>query len=473
MTPASSPWHRLSAALVAAGIAGALNPVPASAAAPAGAVCAGPERYAAEANARLLHLRRLDLRPAGQTGGAITDVGLATAASAMVAQSAVNSAAAARLLDGRPTGHTAPNAPTRPLYQQAPPSNAEAQHTEIAAQAAGPVALKAGRLTSHARWDPAMACGGGAGEVTRAQASSGSATILTGRAGRSLVAVPRGLQSLSTTALERRGANVHTVARASVAGPGIRLLGDAVRVAVVRTPHLTASISASRGSADVRYFPPTLEISGRGFATRRLEAAGDLVEFALPKGRARTESAPSVPGEPLRALLSTVRPGAVRGLLPAGTATDPLLPGLPPRPGVPPLPAGTPESVDPRPDGGGSGGAEDVLRISIGDVRQAAAGHAVAARAVSVHVQIIARRSSAGRGGVVLDADLGVLEAAAVAPDPGTAGGAGVQPGASGDTGGRLPVTGSSVDLTLFAGSILLVTGSVFLWFGLRKRPRG
>ena len=472
MTPAWSHWHRLSAGLVAAGIAGALNPIPVSAAAPAGAACARPERYAAEANAELLHLHRLDLRPTGRTGEPITDVGLAAAGSAMVAESAVNSAAAARLLDGRPAGRAAPTALTRPLHQQAPPSNAEAQHLEIAAQTVGPLALKAGRLTSHARWEPEMACGGGAGEVTRAQASNEGATILTGSAGRSLVAVPRGFQSLSTTALERRGANVHTVARASVTAREIRLLGDAVRVAVVHTPHLTTSISANGGSADVRYFPPTLEISGKGFATRRLEAAGDTVELVLPKVKARTESAPSVPGEPLRALLSTVRPDAVRGLLPAGADAVPLLRGLPPRPGVPPVPADTPESAEPGPDGAGSGRAEDVLRISIGDVRQASAGHAVAARAVSVQVQIIAGRSSAGRGGVVLDLDLGVLEAAAVAPDPGTAGGAGVSAAAAGGATGGLPVTGSSVDLTLLAGSILLIAGSVFLWLGLRKRPR-
>ncbi len=471
MTPAWSLWHRLSAGLVAAGLAGALNPIPASAAAPTGAACARPERYAAEANAELLHLHRLDLRPTGSTEEPITDVGLAAAGSAMVAESAVNSAAAARLLDGRTPGRAAPTTLTRPLYQQAPPSNAEAQHFEIAAQTVGPLGLRGGRLTAHARWEPPMACGGGAGEVTRAQASSEAAMILTGSAGRSLVAVPRGLQSLSTTALERRGANVHTVARASVTAREFRLLGDAVRVAVVRTPHLTTSISANGGSADVRYFPPTLEISGKGFATRRLEAAGDTVELALPKkGRTRTESAPSVPGEPLRALLSTVRPEAVRGLLPAGADAAPLLPGLPPRPGVPPVPADTSESADAGPDGAGSG--EDVLRISIGDVRQASAGHAVAARAVAVHVQVIARPSSAGRGGVVLDLDLGVLEAAAVAPDPGTAGGAGVRTGAAGGATGALPVTGSSVDLTLLAGSVLLITGSVFLWFGLRKRPR-
>jgi LPXTG-motif cell wall-anchored protein len=241
-------------------------------------------------------------------------------------------------------------------------------------------------------------------------------------------------------------------------------------VAIVRTPHLTTSISANRGSADVRYFPPTLEISGKGFATRRLEAAGDTVELGLPKRRSRTASTPSVPGAPLRALLSTVRPDAVRGLVPAGADAVPLLPGLPPRPGVPPVPADTPESAHRRPDSNRSG--VDLLRITIGDVRQAAAGHAVAARAVSVHVQVIAAPSAAGRGGLVLDLDIGVLEAAAVAPDPGTAGGAGVPPDAAGGGTGALPVTGSSMDLTLLAGGVLLVAGSVFLWFGLRKRPR-
>jgi hypothetical protein len=431
---------------------------------PTEAACAAPERYAAEANAELLRLNRLDLRPAGRTEAPVTAVGLATSRSALVAQSPINSAAAARMLDGRPSGRTAPASLTRPLYQQAPPTNRTASRVAVAAQQVGPVSTGRGRLTSHARWEASMACGGGSGEVTAAQATMDGATILTDSDDRSLVAVPHGLQSLSQTALDRRGANVHTVARASVTMREIRLLADAVRVTMVEPPHLQTSISASGGSAEVRYSPPTLEVSGQGFATQRLDAPGDAVELALGRD-GRTESVPAVPGEPLRKLLAAVPTGALSGLI-GGNATKPDLPGLPERPGVPTVPGGRTEADD-EPDN--AGGAGEMVRISIGDVRQAAAGHAVAARAIAVHVQVVAGPSASGPGGVVLDLDLGVLEAAAVAPDPGTDGGAGAQADAAGDggAGGRLPVTGPGVDRMVLAGGALLIIGAAFLWVGL------
>jgi hypothetical protein len=498
MTSAWFPWRRASAGIAAVGIAGALCPAaPASAepaGAPAGAPCARAERYAAEAGAELLRLNRLDLRPTGRADAPVTDVGLAAARSALVAQSAVNSAAAARLLDGQPTGRTAPAAMTRQVHQQAPPTNPAATVTRIPAQDVGPLSVGAGALSTHARWDAPMACGSGTGEVTRATSSAGSATILGGKqgqggeqgpggsSGRALVGVPNGLQSLSTTALERRGANVHTVARASVATKEIRLLGDAVRVRVVRAPRLTTSISANDGSADVRYTPPVLQVSGQGFTTRRLDTPGDQLELALQNDPPRTESASAVPGDPLRTVLSALRPGALLGLAaggsgaPGGLTADsdgPDLPGLPPRPGVPELTGTTAEPQD----------ADDdpVVRISVGEVHQAVSGHAVAARVVSVHIQIVAGPTSGGptgkgsgsAGGTVLDLDVGTLEAAAVAPDPGMAGGVAAQgdavDGGVGGAGGGLPVTGSRIDLMVYAGGALLIGGIVFLVFGLRR----
>jgi hypothetical protein len=241
-------------------------------------------------------------------------------------------------------------------------------------------------------------------------------------------------------------------------------------VSVVRPPQLTTSISANEGSAEVRYTPASLRVSGEGFATRRLDTAGDTIEVALPRTGERTESTTSAPGDPLGRLLAGLKPGALGGL--TGDGQDAVtLPGLPERPGIPVVP-GDPESVQ-DPD---MADADQMLRITLGEVRQAAAGHAVAARVKAVHVQVIAGRpaagtSSGGTGGVVLDMDLGVLEAAAVAPDPGTAGGAGAAGDATG-AGGGLPVTGSRVDLTLIAGAALLVAGGGFLWFGLRRQRR-
>jgi hypothetical protein len=486
MTPARNPWRRLSAGVAAAGVAAVISPFPAAAApaptapaatatpaAAAGTPCARPERYAAETSAELLRLNRLDLRPTGRTDAPVRNVGLAAAASAMVAEASVNSAASARLLAGQPAGQVAPASMTRPLYQQAPPTNPQAGRTVVDAQDVGPVSTGAGRLTSHARWDAPMACGRGAGEVARAKASIRDVDILTGSGGDALIGVPGGLHSQSTTSLERRGANVHTVARSSVAAGEIRLLGGAVRVTVVRPPQLITSISANEGSAEVRYTPASLRVSGQGFATRRLDTPGDTIEVALPRTGERTESTTTVPGDPLGRLLASLAPGALRGLV----ADDPdavTLPGLPDRPGIPVVP-GDPESGEQ--DDPDTTDADQMVRITLGEVRQASAGHAVAARVRAVHVQLIAGRPVAGSpsgatGGVVLDMDLGVLEAAAVAPDPGTAGGAAAANGDAAGAGGGLPVTGSRVDLTLIAGAALLVAGGGFLWFGLRKHRR-
>jgi hypothetical protein len=496
MTSAWFPWHRASAGIAAVGIAGALCPAAPASAEPAGAPavapCAHAERYAAEAGAELLRLNRLDLRPTGRSDAPVTDVGLAAARSALVAQSAVNSAAAARLLDGEPTGRTAPSGLDRQVHQQAPPTNPAATVSRIPARRVGPLSVGSGALSTHARWDAPMACGAGTGEVTRAISSAGYATILQGQegpggdagpGGRALVGVPEGLQSVSTTSLERRGANVHTVARAWVTTKEIQLLGGAVRVGVVRAPRLTTSISANDGSAEVRYTPPVLQVSGQGFTTRRLSAPGDELELALRNDPPRGESAPAVPGDSLTAVLSALRPGALLGLDSGGSKTrggltadsdGPDLPGLPPRPGVPELTGTTTDPQD----------ADDdpVARISIGEVRQAVSGHAVAARVVSVHIRIVAGPTPGGRsgkgsgsaGGTVLDLDVGTLEAAAVAPDPGMAGGAAAQGDAvgasAGGAGGGLPVTGSRVDLMVYAGGALLVGGIVFLVFGLRRQ---
>jgi uncharacterized membrane protein YgcG len=252
---------------------------------------------------------------------------------------------------------------------------------------------------------------------------------------------------------------------------------------------LAATISAD-GGAEIRYVPAVVEVSGAGFGTRRLDSAGDEVTVVLGGGQPSTEAAPAVPGDPLGGLLARLPLGTWRPVPPATPLT---LPGLAPRPGVPPLraPGSRPAEI---------AGPDAVLRISLGDVQQAMAGHAVAARATAVHVEIHAGstdRTAAGgpaRGGVVLDLDVGVLEVVAVAPEPagtggGDAAGGGTGGGASTAGGGAstadggastadggastadggLPVTGPRVDLVVAGGVLLLVMGFVFLMFGLRR----
>jgi hypothetical protein len=120
------------------------------------------------------------------------------------------------------------------------------------------------------------------------------------------------------------------------------------------------------------------------------------------------------------------------------------------------------------------------LRISLGDVRQAMSGHAVAARATTIKIALTQGppsdqtkngygHSAPNRSGVVMDLDVGVLEAAAVAPEP--LRGA-VQDAMSGD-GGGLPITGPRVDYLAIAGVALLVLGAAATVFGMRRgRPR-
>ena len=494
MTHARPVRHPVSAGVAAVAVAALLSPVPGAPAraAAAPAPCEHAQRYAAESGADLFRLNRLDLRPTGRRAEPLTDVALAQTRSAMVAESAVNSAAAGRILSSQPTsGRNPGNRPatkqrsdggrsdsgdttalSRALQQQAPPAKPAPIRQATAAGTEGPLSVGAGMLTAHARWDPAMACGAATGGVTRAEAGLTRVDVLTGRAGGALVRVPREVGSLSTTALERRGTAVHSVARATVTAGRMDLVDGAVRVTVRRSPTLAATISAE-GGAEIRYVPAVVEVSGAGFHTRRLDSAGDEVTVALGGGQPSTEAAPAVPGDPLGGLLARLPLGTWRPVPPATPLT---LPGLAPRPGVPPLGASgsrPPEITGP----------QAVLRISLGDVRQAMAGHAVAARATAVHVEIHAGstdRTAAGgpaRGGVVLDLDVGVLEVAAVAPEPAGTGGGGDAAGGGGSAadGGAsavdvgLPVTGPRVDLVIAGGVLLLVMGFVFLMFGLRR----
>jgi hypothetical protein len=299
-----------------------------------------------------------------------------------------------------------------------------------------------------------MACGAATGQVTRAEAAVTRAELLSGRTGSSLVRVPGRMRSLSTTALERRGGRVHSVARATVAGGRVELVGGAVRLSVLQPPTLTASISAD-GGAEISYVPAAVEVSGAGFATRRLDSAGDEVAVTLGGDRPSTEAVPAVPGDRLGGLLSDLPPDAFGPVPPAAPMT---LGGLPPRSGAPGT--GAPDRRPLR-----NGGTDDLLRISIGDVRQAMAGHAVAAAATAVRVEVVS--GSDARGAVMLDLDIGVLEASAVAPQPATAAGGDGATGGRG--GGVLPVSGPRVDLVMAGGVSLIVMGSIFLMFGLRQ----
>ncbi|WP_127500097.1 hypothetical protein [Actinoplanes solisilvae] len=376
---------------------------------------------------------------------AISDVGAGQARTATIGTARLASAAYARMLDGYPgdKGSATHAALVKPLIQQAPPTNAKASGRSTPAGKAGPLRLGDGRLTTHAQWDAGMACGRVAGETGRAHAELSGASILTGGRG-PLVRVPGVMTSQGVTGIENRDGVPRTVARSTVTAERIELFGGKVRLRVLRAPTLEATMSATSGG-QVSYRPAIVEVSGEGIATKRLEAAGENLDVSLPPGRHTMESAP------------------LRNL----TELDELqkaapLP-VPPIPGLPPLAGHEPESV-PVP------GAGAKLRVSLGDVRQAVKGHAIAARASAVKISLTQPAGSKHRGkggyadksGVSLSMSLGLLEAAAVSPESPELTPAGA--------GGGLPVTGSDVVRVVVAGGALLLAGVVAVMFGLRRR---
>lgn len=439
---------RIGSALVALGIGGVLAAPGAATAAPA--PCERADRYAAETGAQVFRVNQLD-----GSAGTADGVALGEAKSALIAQSTVNAAAVTRILDAdRRSGLT------EPLIQQAPPNRPTPAQRTFTQRDAGPFTLGRGTLTSSARWDPRMACGRAAGQVTRAEAA------VTRTAIGDLLRAP-GLSSGSgTTALVRGG---RTVASTELTLGGLELAGGAVRVRVVRQPTLVASMSTSAGGT-VAYRPPVLEVSGDGVQTSRLDTPGDQVDIALggtdqgddTDRRAEAGAPADAVGTDQTGSTTTPRQGIPRlGVLGGGMPLPlPAVPGLP--------------RVGDQPESAPAAGPGTHVRISLGDVRRATSGHAIAARATAITIVITRGRSDSrtkpgygGRNGVVLDLDLGVLDAAAVAPERGT-GFEGVVAGAG--AGGGLPVTGPRVDVVVLTGFALLGGGMVALVLGLRRR---
>ena len=393
----------------------------------------------------------------GQGGGgaapdgdaSIGGVGLGEARTALIATARTNSAAVARMVDGKIDGK---DSLTKPLVQLAPPTAGRGVSRSTPASTVGPLAFGSGDLDARAQWDAAMACGNTAGEAARSAASLGRVDLLRGDDG-ALVRVPGKLASLSTTALERRGSEPRTVASATVTAGRLTLANGKIKVQVLQAPTLTASMATGSGG-EVQYRPAVVEVSGPGFKTKRLSAAGDSVNISLGDD-ARSAESTSLGGLP---------------------SLDGLLPGVPlPLPSVPGLPSlGAPDSESAPAAGDGTR-----VRISLGEVRQATKTHAIAAKVAAIKIAVSVGSGSdgqdrsdsrdhkgyGGHGGQTVAAELGigVLEAAAVAPE------APVSPGVSGSAGG-LPVTGPQAGLIAVGGAGLLVAGGAALFLTRRRR---
>jgi LPXTG-motif cell wall-anchored protein len=359
---------------------------------------------------------------------------------ALIATGRTNSAAVARMVDGK-------GSLGKPLVQQAPPSAGRGESRSTPASTVGPLALGAGDLGARAQWDAAMACGNTAGEAARSDAALGRVDLLRGDDG-ALVRVPEKISSRSTTALEQRGSEPRTVASATVTAGRLTLANGKIKLRVLQPPVLTASMATGSGG-NVEYRPAVVEVSGPGITTKRLSTAGDSVNISLGDDPKSTEST-SLSGLP-----------SLDGLLPAAPLPLPSVPGLPS--------LTTPDSESAPAAGNGT-----QVRIALGEVRQATKAHAIAAKAAAIKIAVRVgsdrddSRHPNGYGDqagttVVAELGIGVLEAAAVAPE------APVSSGVSG-SGGALPITGPQAGLLAMGGVALLIAGGAALFLTRRRR---
>ncbi|MEU4419539.1 hypothetical protein AB0F81_02865 [Actinoplanes sp. NPDC024001] len=377
---------------------------------------------------------RAEKDPKQSIGG----VGLGDARSVLIADGPINSAAAARILDGRVAGSPATN---DLVVQQAPPSSAKPTVRRTGEKRFGPLRAGAGKLTAHARWDADMNCASADAEASRSAAEIDRITV-TGAGSESLLRVPETISGHSNTAVRQRDGRPEAVASATITAGRISLADGAVRIKVLRAPELRVSMSAD-SKGDVQYRPAAIEVSDRNGQVKRLSTVSDSMEITVSEDVRALESLP--------ALIEPIAP----------------LP-LPPVTGLPS--AGEPEST---PVPGKADGTR--LRVSLGDVRQATKGSAIAARATAIKVSVVRDQGSGrtktgyGPSPVVADLGIGLLEGAAVAPVPATHG-QGVSSAGAGAGSSTLPITGPRAYTLVLAGAALLIAGAGAVFMASRRR---
>jgi hypothetical protein len=516
------------------GSLGALGvPVPAAA---APAPCERSDRYAAESGSQLIRVNKLDPRPAGIDGEPTTDVALGEAKSALIADGTVNAAAVTRMLNSGDGGtlsdpliQFAP--PTHKLAARRKTAAVGAgpftlgngtlvSHAQWdAGMACG---AKAGHVTRAAAgltkvgiaWDlmrvpgkvgssSTTALEKGARTVATSAVTVGAFDLLGGAVRVQVVRAPSLLVSMST----RAGGEVrYTPAVLEVSGEGLEPTrldtpGDDVEIALgddlaatqgdSTTPsgrddppgaHGTEPGAApdtkpdkpdtpgATGGTGATDRPDRPGATGKPGATDRRATASDEESSTPGGGPAATGDESGRPsdsnaGADHKAESTTISDLVSRLPTLGGLTAGPPLP-IPAVPGVPPV-------ADPETESAQVAGQGTRLHITLGDVRHATSGHAIAARATAIKIVITQGRPGYGdnapnRSSVILDLDLGVLEAAAVTPEPSDTG---ARTATAGGAGG-LPITGPRVAVFATAGAGLLLAGAVALLSGRRRRFR-
>jgi hypothetical protein len=397
----------------------------------------------------------------------------------LIADGPVNSAGAARTLNGQVAGS---RGRSDLVVQKAPPVSPKANTRRTGAEKFGPVQVGPGALSARAVWAHGMACGNAAGDTSTAAAEISRLTIAGGGSA-SLVRVPEKITSRTGTALRLRGGVPQSVSSATITAGRISLVDNEVRLRVLRAPELRAGMTA-QGQSRVDYQPAVVEVVGKNGKKTRLSTVGDHIDITL--------------SDDLR-VLETLPP-----------RLDPI--GDPPLPKVSGLPVIGVAETTPVPDAKPG----STLRIALGEVRHATKNNAVAARATAIRVTLTRNvdsdtgRPSAGPSGLVADLGIGMLEAAAVAPSgnlSGRSGGLGHTPPKDGDsaqsgtsgqgsTSGQgdgprqgisgqgtagsgtalrsaaLPVTGPRVVSLLIAGAAMIILGATAVALTSRRRKR-
>jgi hypothetical protein len=434
-------------------------------------------------------------RASGQGGGGtdpiVGGVGLGDTRTVLIADGPVNSAGAARILNGTVAGSRERN---DLVVQKAPPVSPKANTRRTGSKKFGPVQVGPGSLSARAVWAHGMACGNAAGDTSTAAAEISRLTIAGGGSA-SLVRVPEKITSRTGTALRFRGGVPQSVSSATITAGRISLVDNEVRLRVLRAPELRADMTA-KGQSRVDYQPAVVEVVGKNGKKTRLSTAGDHIDITLSDDMRVLESSPP--------------------------RLDPI--GDPPLPKVSGLPLIGNAETTPVP------GAEpgSTLRIALGEVRHATKNNAVAARATAIRVTLTRNvdgatgRPAEGPSGLVADFGIGMLEAAAVAPSgkvSGRSGGLGPTPtkngtpskgdttgqgntsgqgnaAGQGDTAGQgnpdtngtsgqgnagsgtalrsaaLPVTGPRVVSLLIAGAAMIILGATAVALTSRRRKR-
>ncbi|MEV6523968.1 hypothetical protein AB0M43_18615 [Longispora sp. NPDC051575] len=304
----------------------------------AGTPVCHPAPYTASADATLLHLGLLDLRPLGVGLPPLADARVATAHADVDSTRRTATTAEARYADAQLLGLSVP-LPGAVARQTAPADNPRPVSTVARAlDAGGLVGARVGESTASARWQDQYGCGHLAA-LSAASTAVTSAEVLQGGAPHlplleSLlggVTRPTPLVRISSVASARTatetvrlpGGGVGVSATAATGIADVSLF-DQIRVRVLHQPSLTVVSAARRSEAAVRYDAPLLEVTLPGGQVQRLDTPEATVDTtvaarALP-GRIVSDRATAVLG--VRLTVGQVTSEVTdRGAVRAGAAT--------------------------------------------------------------------------------------------------------------------------------------------------------